>query len=544
MGNVEGEELRHTSLRDIFCVLTALCILLSISSAEAIEQEKYQTAAILQSPQPESYSEFGWSVAIDEAIIVVGEPWATEDGKCMAGRAHMFDSEGNLLMTLQSPEPEQNAWFGWTVSVSGDTVVVGEPQADATGISNAGKAHVFSSDGRHLKTLRSPEPEANAWFGNSVAVSGEKVVIGEFRAKADGKYHAGRAHILDRNGTLLKTIQSPGPEENAWFGRSVAISGDIIAVGEPQADVEGVSDSGRAHTFDSDGNLLATLRAPQPQAYTEYGGVHGTTRTRLVAVSGEIIVLGERGADVDGNSKAGRAYIFDAEGNLVKTLQSPEPEANAEFGGEVAVSEDIIAVGEYNADVEVLNEGKAFMFDSEGNLLSTLQSPEPRIGAKFGWSVALSKGIALVGEPEATVEGHSKAGKVYLMRTDVAVFVLSDLTIVPDAVNEGGTVKISVKVSNTGRRSGSYGVAMKINDAVDGEKTVTLDPDESETVSFEVTATEKGTFTVQVNDMGGSYTVRSREEKPPGGIPIFIYGLVIMVLAAGALFWFSRRSRL
>jgi hypothetical protein len=54
------------------------------------------------------------------------------------------------------------------------------------------------------------------------------------------------------------------------------------------------------------------------------------------------------------------------------------------------------------------------VFDLEGNLLSTLASPEPAIGAQFGWRVATDGEIVVVADVEATVKGVSKAGKVHV----------------------------------------------------------------------------------------------------------------------------------
>jgi hypothetical protein len=56
----------------------------------------------------------------------------------------------------------------------------------------------------------------------------------------------------------------------------------------------------------------------------------------------------------------------------------------------------------------------AYIFDSDGSLIAILQSPEPYPGAQFGFSVAVSEDIVAVGEPFADVEGESKAGMVHI----------------------------------------------------------------------------------------------------------------------------------
>jgi len=119
-------------------------------------------------------------------------------------------------------------------------------------------------------------------------------------------------------------------------------------------------------------------------------------------------------ATVDGYEKAGRAHIFDTEWNHVATLQSPIPEALAEFGYDVAIGGDIVVVGERNGDVDVLNEGKVHVFDLEGNIIVTLVSPEPAVSSLFGHSVETDGEIIVVGEIDLSVDGVSKAGKVHI----------------------------------------------------------------------------------------------------------------------------------
>jgi hypothetical protein len=208
----------------------------------------------------------------------------------------LFDSDGNYLETLQSPEPFGSASFGGALDGIEGIFVVGEKYAKVGDTRQAGKAYIFDSDGDLLATLQSPEPQYDARFGTSVAVSGDIVVVGERYAEVEGLSKAGRAHIFDADGNLLASLQSPEPEASALFGRYVDTSGDLILVGEPSANGESM-DEGRAYVFDPEGNLLATLSALEPTPRTEFGN--------FVFVKGEIIIVQEYGA-----SKVGRVYIF------------------------------------------------------------------------------------------------------------------------------------------------------------------------------------------------------------------------------------------
>ena len=82
---------------------------------------------------------------------------------------------------------------------------------------------------------------------------------------------------------------------------------------------------------------------------------------------------------------------------------------------------------------------------------------------------------------------------------------LGDLTVNPPAVNPGGRVTISVIVTNIGGMKGSYEVILG-GDFM-AAKTVTLEPGESRMVSFEVTPTELGVYSVSVDGLTGSFSV-------------------------------------
>jgi len=82
---------------------------------------------------------------------------------------------------------------------------------------------------------------------------------------------------------------------------------------------------------------------------------------------------------------------------------------------------------------------------------------------------------------------------------------LGELAINPPEVNPGQKVTISVRVTNLGGQRGSYEVTLG-GDFM-ATKTVTLEPGESKAVSFQVTPTELGAYSVSVDGLTGSFSV-------------------------------------
>jgi len=127
-----------------------------------------------------------------------------------------------------------------------------------------------------------------------------------------------------------------------------------------------------------------------------------------------------------------------------------------------------------------------------------------------------------------------------------AAFSVGSLDILPDKVDIGKTTTISVLVANTGGQLGSYEVTLKINGVVEGSRGITLDAGASGPVVFSISKETAGTFSVDVNGLSGSFTVR---EKPAPAKPAnwsLIGGIVagVIVVGLGVFFWMRRKGSL
>ncbi len=290
----------------------------------------------LQSPSPETDGFFGVRVSGTADVnndgyrdAIVGA-YMEHGGAYRAGKVYVFSGNGgNLLLTLQSPNPEYEGYFGWALSGlrdvdndGHDEVVVGAKEEDA-GASGAGRAYVFGgSNGDLLYQLVSPNPTAGGVFGMSLSAIGDAdgngyadVIVGA-RGENGGAIQAGRAYAFSGNGGgLLYTLQSGSPEVGGGFGYPVSGAGDVDDDGRPDVIVGaqwedgGAPEAGRTYVFSGDGGgLFYTLQSPQP----ETGGRFGVR----VAAAGDMnndtradVVVGACAED-GGATDAGRAYVF------------------------------------------------------------------------------------------------------------------------------------------------------------------------------------------------------------------------------------------
>ena len=198
-----------------------------------------------------------------------------------ARRVYVFDYDGNHLRTLMAPVPEEHAFFGSSMSTSGDLIVIGEPFATVDDTFRAGRAYLYNMDGDHLQTFVSPVTKMNGRFGDSVAIDGDVIVIGEWDAHVNPGQYEGRAYVFDVDGALLQNLTAPDPFPRAAFGIFLDIQGDMIVVGESWAGSGELGQTGRVHVFKLGASVevqepVEEVTSHQPEADSEpSGGIPG-----------------------------------------------------------------------------------------------------------------------------------------------------------------------------------------------------------------------------------------------------------------------------
>lgn len=130
-----------------------------------------------------------------------------------------------------------------------------------------------------------------------------------------------------------------------------------------------------------------------------------------------------------------------------------------------------------------------------------------------------------------------------------AKFVVSNLAISPAEVTLGEEIAISIEVTNTGGRDGSYLMSLWINEVLEETKEMTLAPKAVKAIVFTVTRDEPGSYSVDVNGLGGSFTVRATPPPPtPPAKPLplpLVGGIIGGVIGVGLLsFFLIRRNYL
>jgi len=451
--------------------------------------------------------QFGYSVAVSGDTAVVGAPYedssttgvnsTPNNSATDSGAAYVFVRSGGVWSQqayLKASNPGFGDEFGWSVAVSGDTVVVGAPYeaSSTTGVNStpnnsageSGAAYVFVRSGTNWSQqayLKASNTGAGDRFGTSVAVSGDTAVVGAYgedssttgvnstpNELASG---SGAAYVFVRSGGVWSQqayLKASNTGADDFFGVSVSVSGDTVVVGATGENSsttgvnstpnESAGSSGAAYVFVRSGtnwSQQAYLKASNPGANDYFG--------RSVAVSGDTVVVGAHledssttGVNSTPNNSAtdsGAAYVFVRSGGVWSQqayLKAGNTGVGDQFGESVAVSGDTVVVGAAAEDSSTTgvnstpnesasNAGAAYIFSGLGPAVSatlpTVSGISPASGSTAGGTAVTITGTGFTGATGVTIGGAAA--------TSVTVDNATTITCVTPA-GSAGTASVVV----------------------------------------------------------------------------------------------------
>ncbi|MEA1050991.1 FG-GAP repeat protein [Lamprobacter modestohalophilus] len=301
-----------------------------------------------------TYSEFGYSVAMDGDKVLIGDRFGAGNGS-VHGAAYLFDTSGNQLLTFTASDGENWERFGESVAISGDYVVIGAHLEDENG-SQAGAAYLFNANtGAQIAKLTSSDIARFDHFGASVAIDGDYILIGATRDDDQGS-SSGAAYLFDTSGTQLQKFTASDGSNGAAFGSSVAIDGNTLLIGASEQ-----FGNGSAYLFSFDATSHTELHK-----FTASDGAYQDRFGGSVALDGDKALIGAAQHDFLGNSARGSAYLFDtATGNELQKITASDHGALDNFGGSVALSGDRLVMGAQGDDDISNNSGAAYLYTTQ-----------------------------------------------------------------------------------------------------------------------------------------------------------------------------------
>ena len=321
----------------------------------------------ITAPDAAPYDQLGSSIAIDGDRAIAGAYYADRtfehQGAAYSARRDgaFWTGEGALLAS----DPAYFDTFGAAVAIDGDLVAIGAPYRDG-GSTNEGAVYLYRRDGAgwtFLRRLTASDAAANASFGRSIAIEGSRVVVGANGALAGG-LSVGGVYVFEGAGlawTQVARLDTPTDLATGdAFGWSVAIDDGWIAASAPFADADGVS-RGVVYVFEPDGDGWR-----QNDRLTGSHGGDGQHLGESIGLEGAYLVAGAPNATGDAYGQ-GALHVFKRWGDghwyEVARLLAPDAGGEDHLGKSVDIDEGRILAGAVFHDVDIGNEGAAYLFE-------------------------------------------------------------------------------------------------------------------------------------------------------------------------------------
>lgn len=366
---------------------------------------------------------YGMRVGISDNYVIIGVPWAEVGGESIAGAAYIYYRTGpstwGLEAKITAPDFDANDYFGWSVAIDGDYAIVGAPGED-TGAPSRGSAYIFRRTGTNTWDSGTKiEPTVSvdyAYFGKSVAISGEYAIVG-----ADTEYDYGSVYFYHRTSPITWSTgerkREPDFEADAYFGCSVAIDGEYAIVGSNGKD----GNTGAAYIFRRSGENW-TSQVPIAPSDLQSEDWFGYS----VSIHGEYAIVGAPYEDggVSGPTNSGCVYFFHCTGldswDTGTKVIAYDGAANDYFGHSVSIWGDYALVGAYGFGSDF---GAAYILyrsdTTAWDILDKIEGSDTQVGDEFGISVSIGDEYSIIGaynEDGGTGDPKPNAGAVYIFR--------------------------------------------------------------------------------------------------------------------------------
>jgi hypothetical protein len=288
--------------------------------------------------------------------------------------------------------------FGTKVSTDGTTLVIGARFADYIGPDN-GAAYVYTRTGStwtfvQRLTSNTVASTAGEFFGASVAVEGNTIVIGAHKADKAPQQDCGAFYVFQNTNGVWAQVQKVWAPDNTahdHLGWSISLENGTILVGAPEDDDKG-TDSGSIYFYTLSGST-ATYTGKLYGADTVAGDAFGKSLDR----DGNTLIAGATGHDTP-SPFGGAAYVFTLSGSTwtqEAKLSSPDITLADQFGFGVSASGNRVLVSAIGSDAKGSDSGAAYVFLRGANGAWT---EEKKLTASDGAALDnLGRGLSLEG---------------------------------------------------------------------------------------------------------------------------------------------------
>lgn len=375
---------------------------------------------------------FGATAAIENSTAVVGRTGNSPAGPG-PGEAMVFTRQSGrwgFLQKLVHSEAGPNDLFGNSIGISGDIILVGAPYADLTNpvvsTRREGKLFIFSRTGNMWTEMPnptiSPSPFNHGLFGRTVAIEGNHILVGEpGGGDVPGKVHA---FTVDTNGaTFTQTIDAPDVQNGDGFGYTIALSGNFAVLGSSgyyssyPTPTSTSNTTGRVYVYKLSGDTWAPY-SPNPVIDDPNPTIQGWFGNTVAMYGNTIAISKVNNINTsDGKDHIGRVYLFDVDNTVPPLpLDSPHATEQEEFGFALAIDDERLLIGTPWFGNAPQSPGTVYQYKKSGSTWvydSELVPVDVTVNDHYGHALAMDGNEILVCAPQDS-DIAPKAGSVYI----------------------------------------------------------------------------------------------------------------------------------
>ena len=399
------------------------------------DEEGWVVQGKLTASDGEISDQFGFSADISGTTIVIGANYSNT----YSGTVYLYEKPESGWTDMEETAkllPSNRSvfrYFGTSVGIDNDIVVVGAPGKVIFDINLYGAAYVFEKPSTgwtgmtQTGILSASDQAYQDEFGISVDINDDVIVVGA-SSDDDIASNSGSAYVFEKpaigwgNSTEIAKLTISDPSAGDELGKSVNVSDDVVFVGAWKDDENG-NNSGAVYIYelpvDGWSSTTETLKVIASD------GLDNNLFGNSISVSGDILVIGAFSDDDLGES-SGSAYIFEKSMDgwsvvteLGKITASDGSTADL-FGYQVSISGDVVVVGAYGDDDSGKSSGSFYSYDKpmEGwsSMVESQKVAAPKnlgnINERIGSAVSIYGDYAVIGS-----SGHdSQKGTAYVMK--------------------------------------------------------------------------------------------------------------------------------
>jgi len=367
---------------------------------------------------------FGEAIAQDGNTLAVG----AGGDNFSSGSVFVHSGSGGQWgqpIQLQASDLSPQDRFGCSLSLDGDRLAVGARMANGP-VVDTGAVYIFERiAGVWTETAKITASDASlsAYFGATVALDGDRLAVGSTLAPPSGH---GAVYIFELVGGVWTEIDKLTPADVAAddvFGSGLDLQGDRFAAGSSGDDDLGPN-SGSAYVFDLVGGVWT-----ETDKITASDGTQDDFFGQAIHLDGEQLAVGAYNADSIG-LRTGEAYVFVNSGSgwvQQGALTPSSPDQNQMLGSSVLLSGDQLLVGAPGTTDNGVGSGAVFLFERAGGVWSEskkLLSPGSGLGQyQLGNALARDGAAVIAGEWHNGSQGSdSGAVRNFLLEASVEIY--------------------------------------------------------------------------------------------------------------------------